>query len=82
MNTQQIFIELLKTVHNEYMEVIYDLEDTLQKGYEQKMVPIFGDPAVEESVMHSTVDLICLQLKRHCDDRIEQIRKDINNAAL
>lgn len=77
MDTQEMFIELLKIVHNEYMEVIYSVEDTLQQGYEQKMIPVFGDPAIQESVMHATVDLICMQLKKHCDDRIKQIREDI-----
>lgn len=76
MSNQEMFIKILKIVHNEYIEIICEIEDSLQRGYEQKAIPTFGDRAAEESIMHSTVQLICRELKQHCDERIKQIKEE------
>lgn len=75
MTVIEMYKETVKAVHNQYVGVIRDLEDTIHEGYLSDIIPRFNNVGIADAliIMHTTFDLVCRALKDSCDVAIKVI---------
>lgn len=78
MTENEIYIETIKAVNNEYQSVLCDLEDALHNAYESGEIPLYeADLKDVLIIMHSSIMTARKALKTRCDDLLEQIESEM-----
>ena len=79
MTEIEMYKETVKAVHNQYIEVLSALEDTLHDGIQSGKAKFPENIKVEEAliIMHATIDIACMVLKDSCDDAIRTIESEM-----
>lgn len=74
-----MYIETVKAVHNEYVEIIEQLEDTLHAAYKSGMIPelVGCDTEAAISIMHATIHTTLRVLKISCDNTVEVMEEEM-----
>lgn len=75
----EMFKETVKVVHNQYIEVLSTLEDTLHDGMVSGEVPIPENVKTVDALMmmHATINVACKALKDSCDAPIKTIESEM-----
>lgn len=84
MTEIEMFKETVKAVHNQYIEVLSTLEDTLHAGIQSGIAKLPEDIKVEEAliIMHATINSACMALKDSYDATIRTIESEMENERL
>lgn len=79
MTEIEMYKETIKAVHNQYIEVLATLEDTLHDGMVSGKVEFKENVKVVDAliIMHATINIACKALKDSCDAAIETIESEM-----
>lgn len=79
MTEIEMFKETVKVVHNQYIEVLRTLEDTLHDGMVSGELTLLENVKVVDAliIMHITINVVCKALKDSCDAAIETIESEM-----
>jgi hypothetical protein len=79
MTEIEMYKETVKAVHNQYIEVISTLEDTLHDAYVSGIIPRFNNVDIKDALIitHATINTVCRALKDSCDATIETIESEM-----
>lgn len=72
----EMYKEIVKAVHNQYITVITRLEDILHEGYASGLIVSNDDIVNDLIIMHTTIHTVCCALKDSCDAAIEVIESE------
>lgn len=78
MTEIEMFKETVKVVHNQYIEVLSTLEDTLHDGIMSGEVSMIKNVNIVDAliIMHATINVACQALKDSCDAAIKVIESE------
>ena len=79
MTEIEMYKETVKAVHNQYINVLSTLEDTLHDGMKSGEVKLPENIKVSEAliIMHVTINVACKALKDSCDAAIKTIESEM-----
>lgn len=79
MTKLEMYKETVKAVHNQYIEVLSALEDTLHDGIVSGEVSMIKNVKTVDTliIMHATINVACQALKDSCDDAIKAIESEM-----
>lgn len=78
MTEIEMFKETVKVVHNQYIEVLLTLEDTLHDGIVSGEISMAENVKIVDAliIMHATINVALKALKNSCDAAIKVIESE------
>lgn len=74
MAEKEMYKEVLKVVHNEYVDEINELKDTLEDAYSRGYIDTNNLDKIDcIAVMKATISTTLMTLKMHMDKRMEEL---------
>ena len=79
MSELEMYKEIVKAVHNQYITAIVELEDLIHHGYMSGELSLFNDVSTEDVLIitHTTFQIVCNILKDSCDAALEVIESEM-----
>ena len=81
MTELEMYKELVKAQHNQYIGVIRELEDVVHDAYVSELIPRFDNVDIEDAllIMHTIFNIVCKTLKENSDVTIKTIESEMEN---
>ena len=78
MTELEMYKETVKAVHNQYIEVLTELEDRIHDAYISRLIPTYNVDVEDALIItHATFNIACKALKDSCDAAIKVIESEM-----